>query len=99
MHEGWFHRGCLEVGYFILVAVLYTNRCTVNDSRVFCLIHALIAMYVSLQKVKGYFNQPGGHLTFISQWNLTNCLYNYTSNRNVYVGMTVANKVRKQVWK
>ena len=54
---------------------------------------------ISLQKLKGYSNPAGGHLTFISQWNLTKCRYNYTSNKNLNVGMAVTNKVRKQVWK
>ena len=38
--------------------------------------------YTTLQKVKGYSNPAGGHLTFISQWILTKCRYNYTVKMN-----------------
>ena len=38
----------------------------------------------TLQKVKGYSNPAGGHLTFISQWNLTNCWYNCIEMQIMY---------------
>ena len=35
----------------------------------------IIMLEHALQKLKGYSNPAGGHLAFISQWNLTNCRY------------------------
>ena len=34
-----------------------------------------IVNLTTLQKLKGYSNPAGGHPTFISQWNSTNCRY------------------------
>ena len=53
------------------------------------------------EKVKGYSNQAGarGHAShFHFSTEFDQIRYNYTSNKNVHVGMAVANKVRNQVW-
>ena len=70
-----------------------------SDQRAITKQLSCILYTYTLQQVKGNSNPTGGHLTFISQWSLTKCRYNYTSNKNVHVGMAVANKARKQVWK
>ena len=53
------------VVYLVLLRLIYVQ------------IHAPIKKACILHKLKGYSNPAGGHLTFISQWNLTNCRYNY----------------------
>ena len=35
-------------------------------------------------KLKGYSTLASGHLTLISQWNLTNCRYNYIEMQIMY---------------
>ena len=43
-------------------------------------IHVKCCPAISQQKMKGYSNPAGGHLTFISQQNLTNYMYNRNAN-------------------